>query len=95
MLTKAMQTKIEAIFDNKPAAYTEEHFALFASFKAALNAGEIRAAEPDASTATGWRVNAWVKKGILVGFRMGALVDMSVNTARQPYFDKEIGRAHV
>ena len=45
-------------------------------------------AEPDASTPTGWRVNAWVKKGILVGFRMGQIVDMSINAARQPWHDK-------
>jgi hypothetical protein len=40
-----MQTQIEQAFDNKPASgYTEEHAALFAKFKASLNAGEIRAA---------------------------------------------------
>ena len=83
-----MQTDIESIFDNKPAAYTEEHFALFARFKAALNSGAIRAAEPDATTPTGWRVNAWVKKGILLGFRLGGIVDMSIDAARQPFFDK-------
>jgi 2,3,4,5-tetrahydropyridine-2-carboxylate N-succinyltransferase len=33
-------------------------------------------------------VNAWVKKGILFGFRIGGIVDMSVDAARQPYFDK-------
>jgi 2,3,4,5-tetrahydropyridine-2,6-dicarboxylate N-succinyltransferase len=33
-------------------------------------------------------VNGWVKKGILLGFRMGAVVDMSIDTARQPWFDK-------
>jgi 2,3,4,5-tetrahydropyridine-2,6-dicarboxylate N-succinyltransferase len=33
-------------------------------------------------------VNAWVKKGILLGFRLGALVDMSIDAARQPFFDK-------
>lgn len=81
-------TKIEALFDAKPEQYTEEHFRLFQRFKDALNAGEARAAEPDASAKSGWRVNGWVKKGILLGFRMGALVDMSVNTSRQPYFDK-------
>jgi 2,3,4,5-tetrahydropyridine-2-carboxylate N-succinyltransferase len=32
-------------------------------------------------------VNPWVKKGILLGFRMGAVVDMSVS-ARLPFFDK-------
>ncbi len=83
-----MQQAIEHIFDNKPEQYTPEHFALFARFKAALNAGEIRAAEPDASTVTGWRVNAWVKKGILLGFRLGGIVDMSIDSARQPFLDK-------
>ena len=66
-----MQAAIENLFDNKPETYTPEHFALFSEFKAALNAGKIRSAEPDASTPTGWRVNAWVKKGILLGFRLG------------------------
>jgi 2,3,4,5-tetrahydropyridine-2-carboxylate N-succinyltransferase len=83
-----MRTKIEALFDEKPSAYTEEHFALFQRFKQALNAGEVRSAEPDASARSGWRVNAWVKKGVLLGFRMGAVVDMSVDAARQPFLDK-------
>ena len=83
-----MQTEIERLFDAKPAAYTEEHFALFQRFKDALNEGRARAAEPDASAKSGWRVNAWVKKGVLLGFRMGAVVDMSIDTARQPLFDK-------
>ena len=83
-----MQKQIEAVFDNKPSAYTEEHFALFAQFKQALNEGRIRSAEPDASTGTGWRVNAWVKKGILLGMRLGTVVDMSIDPARQPFFDK-------
>ena len=48
----------------------------------------MRAAEPDPATRTGWRVNAWVKKGILLGFRMGGIVDMSIDPVRQPYFDK-------
>ena len=83
-----MQTEIEQLFDQKPSTYTEEHFALFARFKDALNSGAVRAAEPDSSTKTGWRVNAWVKKGILLGFRMGGIVDMSVDPTRQPFFDK-------
>ena len=83
-----MQQAIEQIFDNKPEQYTPEHFALFARFKAALNAGAIRAAEPDSSQVTGWRVNAWVKKGILLGFRLGGIVDMSIDPARQPFLDK-------
>jgi len=80
--------QIERLFDEPPALYREEHFRLFREFKDALNRGEVRAAEPDDASATGWRVNAWVKKGILLGFRMGAVVDMSVDPARQPFIDK-------
>ena len=83
-----MRAEIEKLFDEKPAVYTEDHFRIFQEFKDALNAGTIRAAEPDASARSGWRVNGWVKKGILVGFRMGGVVDMSVSATRQPFFDK-------
>ncbi len=83
-----LQADIERLFDEKPETYTEDHFRLFQEFKDALNAGRIRAAEPDTSAKSGWRVNGWVKKGILLGFRMGALVDMSVDRIRQPFFDK-------
>lgn len=84
----ALERDINALFENKPASYDESHFRLFARFKEALNEGQVRAAEPDAASAWGWRVNAWVKRGILLGFRMGAIVDMSVDAAKQPYFDK-------
>src|SRR5271167_274835 len=80
--------QIERWFDGPPAQYNEEHFRLFREFKDAVNRGEVRAAEPDAASPTGWRVNAWVKKGILLGFRMGKVVDMSVDAARQPFIDK-------
>jgi 2,3,4,5-tetrahydropyridine-2,6-dicarboxylate N-succinyltransferase len=83
-----MQTEIEDLFDHPPASYHEDHFMLFARLKEALNTGAVRAAEPDASSKTGWRVNPWVKKGILLGFRIGGIVDMSVDATRQPYFDK-------
>ena len=83
-----MQQEIEALFSNPPAEYTADHHALFARFKQALNEGRIRAAAPDASTPSGWRVNAWVKQGILLGFRLGSIVDMSIDPGRQPWFDK-------
>ncbi|HTS29356.1 MAG TPA: 2,3,4,5-tetrahydropyridine-2,6-dicarboxylate N-succinyltransferase [Bryobacteraceae bacterium] len=83
-----MQAEIEALYDHKPEIYSEEHFELFAAFKTALNQGHVRAAQPDPSAPTGWRVNAWVKKGILLGFRMGGVIDMSVDSDRQPFFDK-------
>ena len=91
--------QIERLFDAPPASYEEEHHWLFRDFKAALNRGEIRAAEPDAGSPSGWRVNACVKKGLLVGFRMGAIAAMSVGRAAGaaagpgespflPFFDK-------
>jgi 2,3,4,5-tetrahydropyridine-2-carboxylate N-succinyltransferase len=83
-----LQTDIEALFDEKPSKYTEDHLRLFQEFKDQLNAGTARAAEPDASSPSGWRVNSWVKKGILLGFRMGNVVDMSIDRTRLPFFDK-------
>jgi len=47
--------------------------AAFRELRAALEAGEIRAAEPDPASPTGWRVNPWVKRGILLGFRLGQM----------------------
>jgi 2,3,4,5-tetrahydropyridine-2-carboxylate N-succinyltransferase len=83
-----LQIEIERLYDEKPAVYSDAHFRLFTEFKVALNHGRARAAEPDAASPTGWRVNPWVKKGILLGFRMGGIVDMSIDAARQPFFDK-------
>src|SRR5258706_4929018 len=84
-----LPSEIEQLFNCPPPQYTEEHRRTFEAFKAALNRGEVRAAEPDAASKTGWRTNAWVKKGILLGFRMGKVVDMSVDRVRQPFFDKD------
>jgi 2,3,4,5-tetrahydropyridine-2-carboxylate N-succinyltransferase len=86
-----LREEIERLYAQPPAAYTPGHRDVFALFKAALNRGEVRAAEPDAASPTGWRVNPWVKQGILVGFRMGEVVDMSVGGStgtRLPFLDK-------
>jgi 2,3,4,5-tetrahydropyridine-2-carboxylate N-succinyltransferase len=80
--------RIEALFEASPASYTNEDREIFAEFKARLNRGKIRAAEPDETSPTGWRVNGWVKKGILLGFRMSEIVDMSIDAHKQPFFDK-------
>ena len=83
-----MRAEIERLFEERPETYTEQDFRLFYEFKDALNQGRIRAAKPDPSAPAGWRVNGWVKKGILLGFRMGGVVDMSIDPARQPFLDK-------
>ena len=54
-----------------------------------LSTGEARAAEPDSSAPSGWRVNAWVKQGILLGFRFGDTVDVSADHGKWPFYDKD------
>ncbi|MCA1558814.1 MAG: 2,3,4,5-tetrahydropyridine-2,6-dicarboxylate N-succinyltransferase [Acidobacteria bacterium] len=61
----------------------------FAELRAALSAGTVRAAEPDPAAPTGWRVNTWVKQGILLGFRAGDIVDASADHGRWPFSDKD------
>lgn len=60
----------------------------FESLRRALEAGEVRAAEPDASHPLGWRVNAWVKRGILLGFRLGNLVEIGDGASGLSFVDK-------
>jgi 2,3,4,5-tetrahydropyridine-2-carboxylate N-succinyltransferase len=67
----------------------DEARAVFAALRAALSEGTVRAAEPDAGSRSGWRVNAWVKRGILLGFRFGAIVDASADHGRWPFIDKD------
>ena len=84
-----LEARIDALYDQNPEAYTHQDLETFSEFKAGLNNGSVRAAEPDASAAQhGWRVNAWVKRGILVGFRMGKSVDMSEPGSRFRFIDK-------
>lgn len=59
----------------------------FTKFRGELNSGAVRAAEPDASSSTGWKVNTWVKKGILLGFRLGVLEEMK-SAEPWSFFDK-------
>jgi len=90
-LPSDLRGEIEQLYAEPPVSYGPEHRELFGHFKAALNRGEIRAAEPDADSPTGWRVNPWVKQGILAGFRLGEIVDMSVggtSGVRLPFVDK-------
>ena len=87
-----LRERIETLAAKAAGDYTEEDFALFAEFKGALNRGEARAAERAADGV--WRVNAWVKRGILAGFRMGALADMSPADRSLQFFDKHTYPVH-
>lgn len=80
---------LERLFQQGSTADKEESRSVFAKLREELSAGRVRSAEPDPSTPTGWRVNTWVKKGILVGFRCGDLVDVSAEGGRWFFGDKD------
>ena len=82
----SLRSTIEALAAAGAAADKTQARAAFDELKAALEAGTVRSAEPDPASPTGWRVNTWVKQGILLGFRFGDLVDMS---AALPFYDKD------
>ncbi len=73
----SLETRITQLYSQVDAD-AEACVDAFAELKAGLNEGRIRAAERDSESATGWRVNAWVKQGILLGFRFGRIVEMSL-----------------
>ena len=80
---------IERLSAAGASAPRDEARQAFAALRGALSAGTVRAAEPDASAPSGWRVNAWVKRGILLGFKFGETVDMSADHGRWPFADKD------
>jgi len=80
---------IDRLSEAGAGAPRDEARQAFAMLRAALSAGTVRAAEPDPSASSGWRVNAWVKRGILLGFKFGETVDMSADHGRWPFADKD------
>jgi 2,3,4,5-tetrahydropyridine-2-carboxylate N-succinyltransferase len=81
----SLQQNIESLFAK--TEFSDEDRAVFEEFKSALRRGEIRSAEKNADG--NWRANAWVKQGILLGFKMGKMVEMSRETETFRFFDKE------
>ncbi|HEX5732602.1 MAG TPA: 2,3,4,5-tetrahydropyridine-2,6-dicarboxylate N-succinyltransferase [Blastocatellia bacterium] len=79
-----LRERIEQLFDNSPEEFTSEHYELFEEFKQQLNTGRARAAEKIDGQ---WKVNLWVKRGILLGFRLGRIENLSINHNFR-YFDK-------
>jgi len=74
----ALEPLIDHWFAQGPEAIgNSEALHTFERLRDELEDGTIRAAEPDPSTPTGWRVNTWVKRGILLGFRIGTLEAMN------------------
>jgi 2,3,4,5-tetrahydropyridine-2-carboxylate N-succinyltransferase len=80
-----LQEKIEQLFAK--TEFTAEDRAVYEDFKTALRKGEIRSAEKDGNN--NWHANTWVKQGILLGFRMGKMEEMSLPTETFRFFDKD------
>jgi 2,3,4,5-tetrahydropyridine-2-carboxylate N-succinyltransferase len=81
-----LEARLAPFLDQVPAGREDEARRAFAMLKEALQQGRVRAAErdPDGS----WRVNGWVKRGILLGFRLGVLVDAGT-AGPMRFFDKD------
>ena len=65
-----LRQEIERLFSAAHAQRSPATLAIFQQFRDALSGGKIRAAEKRDGQ---WRVNAWVKQGILLGFQLGEL----------------------
>jgi 2,3,4,5-tetrahydropyridine-2,6-dicarboxylate N-succinyltransferase len=85
-----LREQIEAIAarqdGNFAGNFTDADRTVFEEFKTALNRGQVRAAEKNGNGE--WLVHTWVKQGLLLGFRMGALTDMSEGNSFK-FFDKD------
>lgn len=89
MTTAELEASITRLAAAGVDAPRDEARKAFTALRIALSDGTVRAAEPDAAAASGWKVNAWVKRGILLGFRFGDIIDMSADHGRWPFFDKD------
>ena len=89
MTPSGLPELIERLVAAGQEAPRDEARKAFAQLRGALSDGSIRAAEPDPPSPSGWKVNAWVKRGILLGFRFGEIIDMSADHGRWPFFDKD------
>jgi 2,3,4,5-tetrahydropyridine-2-carboxylate N-succinyltransferase len=85
----SLQSEIAELVAAGASADREAARAMFARLREALSSGQVRAAEPDTASPAGWRVNAWVKQGILLGFRFGDMVDASMDHGRWSFVDKD------
>ena len=75
---QSLKSSIEHLAAQGEVEHDPEARKVFLEFRDQLTQGKIRAAEKIANK---WTVNAWVKQGILLGFRLGVLADMGVGTS--------------
>jgi 2,3,4,5-tetrahydropyridine-2-carboxylate N-succinyltransferase len=81
-----LREQIEELAAREVNEYSRKGRAIFDELKRALNYGEVRAAEKGSDGK--WIVNSWVKQGLLLGFRIGVITDMSPRESFK-FFDKD------
>jgi 2,3,4,5-tetrahydropyridine-2,6-dicarboxylate N-succinyltransferase len=82
----SLKSRIEEAFAKPASELTATERALYAELVALLRTGQVRAAEP---TPDGWKVNVWVKQGILVGMRVGVLTAYPGAFVGQAFIEKD------
>jgi 2,3,4,5-tetrahydropyridine-2-carboxylate N-succinyltransferase len=85
-----LQNKIEQLYSTESKITEYDTAPIIQELVSNLNSGKIRAAEPFNTT---WKVNEWVKKGILLLFKFGKLKNMS-NEGLFSFFDKDTLPVH-
>ncbi|MEO5800077.1 MAG: 2,3,4,5-tetrahydropyridine-2,6-dicarboxylate N-succinyltransferase [Gemmatimonadales bacterium] len=85
-MSDGLEAELAPFLDGVPDGRQDEAREIFAVLKQALQDGRVRAAERDANGV--WRVNRWVKQGILLGFRIGVLRAAGV-AGPMTFFDKD------
>lgn len=91
--TREIEKRVDALASTPPGAQLpEDARTVVRRLLDALEAGSVRAAEKDPATGE-WRAVPWVKRGILLGFRVGGMVDMSIRSSNEDialcFFDKD------
>ncbi len=71
-MSDALGRRIDALFSD-PAAHGDEARRAVADLLAELDAGRVRAADNEGGR---WVPRPWVKRGILLGFRIGTLTEL-------------------
>ena len=87
MTASTLQGRIETALSHSAAGSNpDDAFRIVDELLTALESGEIRAAEKSADGT--WQAVPWVKRGILLGFQIGTLADMSADESLLRFFDK-------
>ncbi|HEX9129779.1 MAG TPA: 2,3,4,5-tetrahydropyridine-2,6-dicarboxylate N-succinyltransferase [Gemmatimonadaceae bacterium] len=91
--TREIEKRVDALASTPPGTQLHEDArSVVRRLLDALEAGTVRAAEKDPATGE-WRAVPWVKRGILLGFRVGGMIDMSIRISNEDialcFFDKD------